>query len=118
MNIEEFWQAKINLPLPLLLLLSLLLTNSCTSQAQRKAVENGDTPSYYKTGKQTRDGIGKYYMGREIAHVMGHQGAYWLERPERDQEENTSVAVANMEVKPGGCHCRTLVQEPDIIPSG
>src|SRR3954463_2654635 len=26
------------------------------------------------------DGIGKWYMGREIAHVMGHQAADWLER--------------------------------------
>jgi ubiquinone/menaquinone biosynthesis C-methylase UbiE len=33
------------------------------------------------------DGIGKFYMAREIAQVMGHQGAGWLERPERVQEE-------------------------------
>ncbi len=25
------------------------------------------------------DGIGKFYLGREIAQVMGHQGAGWLE---------------------------------------
>jgi hypothetical protein len=35
------------------------------------------------------DGIGKFYMGREIARVMGHQAADWLERPERDEEEHT-----------------------------
>ncbi len=37
-------------------------------------------------GPKSRDGIGKYFMGREIAHVMGHQAAAWLERPERDIE--------------------------------
>ena len=29
--------------------------------------------------QHSRDGIGKFYMGREIAHVMGHLGAGWLE---------------------------------------
>jgi hypothetical protein len=29
------------------------------------------------------DGIGKRYMGRDIAGVMGWQGAAWLEREER-----------------------------------
>src|SRR5262245_39036640 len=33
------------------------------------------------------DGIGKFYMGREIAEVMGHEGAGWLDRPERIKEE-------------------------------
>src|SRR5712664_143707 len=33
------------------------------------------------------DGIGKFYLGREIAQVMGHQAADWLERQERDAEE-------------------------------
>jgi hypothetical protein len=33
------------------------------------------------------DSTGKVYMGREIAKVMGHQGADWLERPERATEE-------------------------------
>src|SRR5664279_3320586 len=28
-------------------------------------------------------GIGKFYLGREIAQVMGHEAADWLERPER-----------------------------------
>ena len=33
------------------------------------------------------DGIGKFYLGREIAHVMTHHGAGWLERSEREKEE-------------------------------
>ncbi len=46
------------------------------------------------------DGIGKVYMGREIAQVMGHTGADWLERPEREAEEQPSVLIKNMDLKP------------------
>ena len=52
--------------------------------------------SVYTLGKKTRDGIGKYYMGREISHVMGHLGAGWLERPGRRQEERTDLLLANL----------------------
>lgn len=47
------------------------------------------------------DGIGKFYMGREIAHVMGHQSADWLERSERDAEEHTQKLVEHLKLKPG-----------------
>ncbi len=47
------------------------------------------------------DGIGKFYMGREIAHVMGHQAADWLERPERDAEEHPEKLVQQLDIKPG-----------------
>ena len=40
-------------------------------------------------------------MGREIAHVMGHQGADWLERPEREAEENTALMVDSLKLKSG-----------------
>lgn len=53
----------------------------------------------YKEGDS--DGIGKWYMGREIAHVMGFQGISWLERPEREKEENTSTLLLNMNIQPG-----------------
>ncbi|MBW4601129.1 MAG: methyltransferase domain-containing protein [Calothrix sp. FI2-JRJ7] len=46
------------------------------------------------------DGIGKFYMGREIAHVMGHTGAMWLERPSREAEEQPSKIVNALELKP------------------
>jgi precorrin-6B methylase 2 len=55
----------------------------------------------YETGVRTRDGIGKYYFGREIAQVMGHQGAGWLERPEREQEERTDLLLAALDLKAG-----------------
>jgi len=47
------------------------------------------------------DGIGKFFMGREIAHVMGHQAADWLERPEREQEERPDLLLSALKVKAG-----------------
>ena len=56
---------------------------------------------YESRTNHSPDGIGKFYMGREISHVMGHQAADWLERPERDTEEHTSDMLKALEVKPG-----------------
>jgi ubiquinone/menaquinone biosynthesis C-methylase UbiE len=39
-------------------------------------------------------------MGREIAYVMGFQGIDWLERSEREKEENVSTLINNMKIKP------------------
>ncbi len=50
----------------------------------------------YEFRAPSRDGIGKVYMGREISHVMGHLGASWLERPEREREERTDRLIANL----------------------
>lgn len=46
------------------------------------------------------DGIGKRYMGRDIAAVMGWQGAAWLEREEREREERTDLLVKALALKP------------------
>ncbi len=58
------------------------------------------TSAIYTECKPSPDGIGKVYMGREIAQVMGHQAADWLERPEREQQERTDLLVKNMDLKP------------------
>ena len=47
------------------------------------------------------DGIGKFYMGREIAQVMGHEAAGWLERPEREKEEQPTKLLELLKVQPG-----------------
>ena len=60
------------------------------------------TPERYEWRQEhSRDGIGKFYLGREISHVMGHQAADWLERPEREEEEKTSLLVGALKLKPG-----------------
>lgn len=49
---------------------------------------------YYETrANHDPNGIGKFYLGREIAHVMTHEGAGWLDRKERDKEENPRKLV-------------------------
>jgi len=58
------------------------------------------TESHYQAGPASQDGIGKFYMGREISHIMGHLGAGWLERSTREQEERTDLLVENMNLKP------------------
>ena len=52
--------------------------------------------SHYTTGLPSRDGKGKLYTGREISHVMGHLGAGWLERPERERQERTDLLTAGL----------------------
>ena len=59
-----------------------------------------DTRQTYTYGKASRDGIGKFYKGREISKVMGHLGASWLERPKREQEERTDLLVKGLDLKP------------------
>jgi ubiquinone/menaquinone biosynthesis C-methylase UbiE len=61
-----------------------------------------ETPAepVYETKPASRDGIGKFYMGREISHVMGHQGIDWLERDNREDEEAPSKAIAALDLKP------------------
>ena len=59
-----------------------------------------DKNSPYTREKASRDGIGKFYMGREISKVMGHLGASWLERPKREQEERTDLLIKGLDLKP------------------
>ena len=47
------------------------------------------------------NGISKWYMGRQIAQVMSHFGIDWLERQEREQEENTTQLLKNLALQPG-----------------
>lgn len=57
---------------------------------------------YYSEGPASRDGIGRFYQGREISHVMGHLGASWLERDSRESEERTDLLLDFLEgLKPG-----------------
>ena len=69
-----------------------LTTNQSIAQANDKGVK-------YTYKKGDFNGIGKWYMGREIAYVMGFQGINWLERSEREIEENVSTLIKNMKIK-------------------
>ena len=77
----------------LLLTLFSFLTFSFTHAQTQKS----DSIYTYKDGSY--DGIGKWYKGREIAYVMGFQGIGWLERPEREKEEEVSKLIKNMNIQ-------------------
>lgn len=59
-----------------------------------------DIQLYEQRPHHNSDGIGKFYMGREIAQVMGHQGAGWLERLGREAEEQPQKVISALNLKP------------------
>lgn len=79
------------------LLLQTVLISLCLPAAPLMAAEH---PGYIDAPERRTTGIGKFYMGREISFVMGHQAADWLNRPGRIQEEQPDQVVANMGLQP------------------
>ena len=75
----------------IILICIVILFNSCGSQTI-------ETSGIYTYQIEDYNGIGKWYMGREIASVMGFEGMEWLERPERESEENVSTLIKNMSI--------------------
>jgi ubiquinone/menaquinone biosynthesis C-methylase UbiE len=55
----------------------------------------------YQQFPQSAEGTGRVFMGREIAHVMGYQGAGWLERENREKEERTDLLIQLLQIKKG-----------------
>ena len=56
--------------------------------------------SVYTKKSPSPDGTGKVYLGREISQVMGHRGIDWLERGNREYEENPQAAIDAMDISP------------------
>jgi ubiquinone/menaquinone biosynthesis C-methylase UbiE len=73
----------------IILLLFIALISSAYSQ-DRYEFKEGDP-----------NGINKWYMGRQIANVMSHYGINWLERADREKDENAAQLVKNLDIKPG-----------------
>jgi protein-L-isoaspartate O-methyltransferase len=89
------------LPYRVACLLAVLSLGVLSSTAQPQ-VAPGKKPSRYETRDiHDPNGIGKFYMGREIAMVMGHEAAGWLERPEREKEEQPKKLLKALDLKPG-----------------
>jgi SAM-dependent methyltransferase len=72
----------------------LIVSGSACAADQDPAAKVGE--SVYTFGAASRDGTGKFYMGREISHVMGHRGASWLERDTRVGEERSDLLIDNL----------------------
>ncbi|MBD2724112.1 class I SAM-dependent methyltransferase [Hymenobacter armeniacus] len=73
---------------------------SATAEQRLQAVVRTDTSGYETAPPRDPNGIGTYYLGRQIAHVMGHEGASWLERTGRRQEEGTDLLLKALQLKP------------------
>ena len=82
--------------LPALLFLAALLAPTLAEDAPKPP-----EPLYESRAEHDSNGIGKFFMGREIAHVMGHQAADWLERPEREAEERTDLLLEALAFRDG-----------------
>lgn len=70
------------------LLMTVALISFCSTAAWADTVYEQRSPSW--------EGTGKVYLGREIAPVMGYQGASWLERRSRNQEEASERLVQRL----------------------
>ena len=73
--------------------------------AQDDSLPPPPDPLYEKREKHDLNGIGKFFMGREIAHVMGPGGIPWLERPEREDEEKPTKVIEALELKEADVVC-------------
>jgi len=70
--------------------------------APRAVSADQGTASHYEMRRDhDPEGTGKFYMGREIAQVMGPGGALWLERPEREDEEQPVKLLEALALKGG-----------------
>ncbi|MDF5715212.1 MAG: methyltransferase domain-containing protein [Rhizonema sp. NSF051] len=94
---------KLNLKyklLPWIAIILVFLSYLLFSSGKTAKVASSSTTVYEQRQIHSPDGIGKFYMGREIAQVMGHIAAGWLERPTRETEEQPSKLVKALRLKP------------------
>ncbi|MGX9219688.1 class I SAM-dependent methyltransferase [Massilia varians] len=89
---------RLTLPILLACLSALTPLSSASSDA---AVQAADADSRYERVARSQDGIGKRYIGRKIAGVMGWEGAQWLERESRAREERPELLLRELALAPG-----------------
>ena len=68
-------------------------------------------PLYETRAIHDQNGTGKFYMGREIAQVMGPGGIEWLDRPEREEEEHPAEVLDSLDLRPE----RDDQEKPSIV---
>jgi SAM-dependent methyltransferase len=78
-----------------------LALGTCVSPLPTAIAANSVAMPLYHRGYGSPDGIGKFYQGREIAAVMGFEGAAWLERPSRASEERPDLLMEELHLQPG-----------------
>jgi ubiquinone/menaquinone biosynthesis C-methylase UbiE len=77
------------------------LRPSWTGPAAQAAAQTAAStaPLYETRSVHDPNGTGKFYMGREIAQVMGPGGIPWLDRPERESEEKPAEVIKAMKLR-------------------
>lgn len=81
-------------------LVAFLVAFPIAAHAVQAGGATSTSESVYQERTPSPDGTGRFYMGREISLVMGHQGAAWLERPTRQAEERTDLFIERLPVEP------------------
>jgi SAM-dependent methyltransferase len=102
------------------------IAGAALSAPRKSSSRTVKPPPYEYRDVHDPNGIGKFFMGREIAQVMGHEGAAWLERPEREIEEAPGILVDALKLKPGmvvadvgaGSGYLTFRMAPKVAPGG
>lgn len=91
-----------SLPLRVIIIIGVILLALMLSgwriQLPKAVAESSSV--YEERVVHSADGIGKFYMGREIAKVMGHTEALWLERPSREVTEQPQQVIDALDLKP------------------
>jgi protein-L-isoaspartate O-methyltransferase len=85
----------------LLATMSVVVLSAAADGDDKPELKKRDKPAYELKADHDPNGIGKFYMGREIAHVMGYQAAGWLERKERVEEEQPAKLIKALALKEG-----------------
>lgn len=110
-----------------LLIAVCLLAGSPAALAEDTTPRGAAAEGRYEFRKEhDPNGIGKFYLNREIAHVMGFAGALWLERDTREKEERLTLMVKSLKLKPAdviadigaGSGVISMLMAEQILPSG
>jgi SAM-dependent methyltransferase len=78
------------------LALTVVAFGSCPLVSQTKS-----SPRYETRTNHDPNGTGTFYMGREIAQVMGPGGIEWLDRGQRDTEEHPTQVLDALQLHSG-----------------
>jgi len=84
------------------ILITLLICSTQCLIVQEAIGQDNNADSFYTYTTASPGGTGKFYMGREIAHVMGPSNADWLDRSGRPKEEHTQLAIDKIEIAADG----------------
>jgi SAM-dependent methyltransferase len=78
-----------------------VLTPHGSLRARAQVAGPPPQPPYETHQTHDPNGTGKFYMGREIAQVMGPGGIVWLDRPEREEEEHPGAVIDALGLREG-----------------